>query len=122
MIDVILAAVISASTYTVQPGDTLSSIGEKVGIPWYQICVHNKLIISDCNKINVGLVIALPSDQDEAVGFSHSENEVIVKEGDTLSGICRQLGYDVDEVYRLNRDEIGPNPNLIHPGMKLRLS
>lgn len=47
-----------------------------------------------------------------------------VKPGDYLSAIAQQYlgdGNRWPEIYDLNRDLIGPDPNLIHPGQVLTL-
>jgi len=45
-----------------------------------------------------------------------------VVQGDSLSKIARQHGdFTWQQLYELNRETIGSNPNLIHPGLKLRL-
>jgi LysM repeat protein len=46
-------------------------------------------------------------------------SEYTVQPGDTLSGIARKSGVDVHQLIKLN--DI-PNPQLIYPGQKLRLS
>nr|WP_309501183.1 LysM domain-containing protein [Saccharopolyspora gloriosae] len=45
-------------TYVVQPGDTLSGIGAKVGVAWQSIAQANG--ISDPNLIYVGQVLRIP--------------------------------------------------------------
>jgi len=55
----------------------------------------------------------------------------VVEPGDTLFGIAQeQLGPDappelipdqVNTIHDLNRDRIGDNPNMIHPGQHLRM-
>ena len=45
-------------TYVVQPGDTLSGIGAKVGVPWQSIAQANG--INDPNLIYVGQVLRIP--------------------------------------------------------------
>ncbi|MEU7186359.1 transglycosylase family protein [Streptomyces sp. NPDC045369] len=43
----------------------------------------------------------------------------VVNPGETVSGIAYAYGWGWQEFYRLNRQVIGANPNLIHPGMRL---
>jgi murein DD-endopeptidase MepM/ murein hydrolase activator NlpD len=47
----------------------------------------------------------------------------VVKSGDTLSKIATALKIEGgwQKLYELNKTVIGPNPNLIYPGMKLKL-
>jgi nucleoid-associated protein YgaU len=48
-------------TYTVQPGDTLSEIGQKLGVDWHHIYQANRSLIGpDPNLIRPGLVLAIP--------------------------------------------------------------
>lgn len=56
-----------------------------------------------------------PSKPSQYVG----EGTVVVKSGDTLSGIAAKYGKDWHKVYEYNRDVIGSNPDLIFPGQRL---
>ena len=47
----------SSETYTVQPGDSLIKIGEKLGINWRELAKYNN--IEDVSKIYVGEVLRL---------------------------------------------------------------
>ena len=45
-----------------------------------------------------------------------------VKEGDTLSDIAQSVMGDANrwrELYAANRNAVGDNPDMIHPGLKL---
>ena len=44
-----------------------------------------------------------------------------VKRGDTLSGIAAIYGLNYKRIYAVNKDVIGSDPNLIKPGMKLKI-
>lgn len=47
-----------------------------------------------------------------------------VRSGDTLSKIARRYYYDANQwrrIYNDNKSTIGPNPNLIYPGQKLKI-
>jgi nucleoid-associated protein YgaU len=47
-----------------------------------------------------------------------------VKSGDTLSGIAESEMGDAKrwpELYEANKDAVGKNPDLIHPGLELRI-
>lgn len=55
---------------------------------------------------------------------TRSGRVVVVRRGDTLAEIAKRELGSVDrykELYELNRDVVGPDPNLIYVGMKLRL-
>lgn len=49
-----------AKTYVIQPGDTLTSIGQKFGADWRDIWAANKTSIKDPNKIYSGKSISIP--------------------------------------------------------------
>ncbi|MFT4009505.1 MAG: LysM domain-containing protein [Nocardioidaceae bacterium] len=46
---------------------------------------------------------------------------VVVRSGDCLWSIAQRAGVTWPELYRLNRAAIGGDPDLIHPGLRLRL-
>ncbi|MFH8404085.1 transglycosylase family protein [Streptomyces sp. NPDC018019] len=48
-----------------------------------------------------------------------SGSHVVVNPGDTVSGLAYAYGWGWQEFYRLNRQVIGANPDLIYPGMRL---
>ena len=50
----------TASTYTVQSGDTLSKIGEKYNVSWQQIFEANRDKIDDPDKIFPGQELTIP--------------------------------------------------------------
>jgi len=58
-----------------------------------------------------------PSKPSQYIG----EGTVVVKPGDTLSGIAAKYGKDWHKVYAYNRDVVGPNPDLIYPGQRLSI-
>ncbi len=45
----------------------------------------------------------------------------VVKAGDTLTAIGRKYHLSWYQIYQLNKSVIGPNPNLIYPGEKLKI-
>lgn len=52
------------------------------------------------------------------------ERTYVVQSGDSLSKIAKELygeGKRWTEIYEANKQLIGDNPNLIHPGQKLRI-
>lgn len=50
----------SSGTYTVQPGDTLSSIANQYGVSWQDLWQANTSTVSDPNVITAGQVLNLP--------------------------------------------------------------
>jgi murein DD-endopeptidase MepM/ murein hydrolase activator NlpD len=126
-----------APTYTVQKGDSLSAIAKRTlgdGNRWREIYDLNRDVIgSNPNVIHAGQTLKLPggaqapkpappappASPPPAAGPSYT-----VRSGDSLSAIAgRTLGNSNRwrEIYDLNRDVIGGNPNQISAGMTLRL-
>lgn len=58
-------------------------------------------------------------------GFEREKKEsyfdYIVKENDCLTMIAQNFGKDWNRIYQDNRDLIGDNPDLIHPGQVLKI-
>lgn len=52
---------------------------------------------------------------------SAAVRSVVVHTGDCLWAIAQREGVSWPALYRLNRRAIGPEPDLIHPGLRLRL-
>jgi nucleoid-associated protein YgaU len=55
---------------------------------------------------------------------STSTRTYTVKSGDTLSGIAESEMGDAKrwpELYEANKDAVGKNPDLIHPGLELKI-
>lgn len=52
----------TATTYVVQPGDSLSKIGTKYGISWQKIFEANRDKISDPDKIYPGQELVIPQE------------------------------------------------------------
>jgi nucleoid-associated protein YgaU len=55
---------------------------------------------------------------------STSTRTYIVKSGDTLSDIAQSEMGDAKrwpELYEANKDAVGKNPDLIHPGLELKI-
>jgi len=84
--------VLTAKTYTIVKGDTLSRIGTKVNIPWQELYELNKDIIGpDYNKIEVGQVLRL----DPNVVFVEKE---VIKEVEKIIPIDAKFTDGVVEV------------------------
>lgn len=123
------------ATYTVRSGDSLSRIAKQVlgdANRWREIYELNKDQISDPNKIYPGMVLKLsgkaeskPETKPETKPEPKPSATYTVRSGDTLSRIAQQTLGDGNrwrEIYELNRDVIGSNPNALKPGQVLRLS
>ena len=62
------------------------------------------------------------SQSQERAAAAAAKHEYVVKSGDSLSKIAKELYGDAKrwpEIYEANKALIGDNPNLIHPGQKL---
>lgn len=105
-----------AHTYRVQPGDTLSGIGKRLGVSWQAIYALNHDTIGNPDLIYPGQILTLPGKPKPAA------SRVIhyVVSGETLSGIASHYGlHNWQTLYAANRNVIGSNPNMIHPGQRL---
>jgi nucleoid-associated protein YgaU len=126
------------TNYTVQAGDTLSAIAQRAygngSQPyWMALFAAQEGTIGDNpNVISPGDQLYIPAIKENPTADEGSL--YIVKADDTLWGIVERyihssdpgyLGPDadvqgiVDEVYEVNKQEIGDNPNLIRPGQVL---
>lgn len=107
--------------YTIQSGDTLSKIakqfyGDHGKYP--VIFEANKEVIKDPNLIYPGQVIRIPK-----VSGADVEQVYTVQSGDTLSKIAQHFYGAANKytvIFEANRDTL-KDPNVIHPGQKLRI-
>jgi len=101
--------------YVVQSGDTLSAIASALAVRggWQAIYAANERAIGpNPNLIHPGTILILPGRAALA--------RYTVQAGDTLSGIAAALGLSGWQVlYAANERAIGPNPDVIQPGMVL---
>ena len=126
-------------TYTIQPGDVLIDIARMYygdESLWRAIKLANPGL--DENRLRIGQKILIPSRQQAERLLAeqrprpaarrpepHERDALIyvVAPGDTLISIARHVLGDEkrwEEIYELNRDQL-ESPDLIVPGMKLRL-
>jgi LysM repeat protein len=106
------------SRYAVRPGDTLSGIAARFAVRggWPALYAANRPLIGlDPDLIHPGTVLVLPG-QKEPVRYT-------VAAGDTLSGIAAALAVrgGWPALYAANRRIIGPDPNVIRPGIVLAI-
>ena len=62
--------------------------------------------------------------QGERGGGSTTAKTYTVKSGDTLSDIAQSEMGDANrwrELYEANKDAVGENPDMIHPGLELKI-
>lgn len=101
----------STSTYTVKSGDTLSEIGQKLGVDWKEIASLNG--ISAPYTIYPGQVLKISGGNSAPAKVTYT-----VKSGDTLSGIASKYGTTVNAIASANGIS---NPNLIYAGQVLTI-
>lgn len=103
--------------YTVQPGDTLYSIGVRKGVNVFQLEEAN-VDITNPDVIYAGQTITLPFQ--EPSDPSPTTDNYIVRPADTLSGIARRRGTTVDAIASANNlanpDFIVVDQELLIPG------
>jgi LysM repeat protein len=104
------------SRYAVRPGDTLSGIAARFAVRggWPALYAANRpLIGSDPDVIRPGTVLVLPGRM--------APVRYTVVSGDTLAGIAARLAVrgGWPALYAANRPLIGPDPNVIRPGIVL---
>ncbi len=117
------------SSYTVQSGDCLWNIAKQHfgdGLKWQDIYNANQNILGpNPDLIYPGTTIQLPGQMgDIANSGSTTLSHYTVQPGDNLWNISRDhlgAGRDWGQIYDLNKDVIGSNPSLIHPGQELNL-
>lgn len=121
--------VVAISTaYTVQPGDTLWKIAQKVygnGALWNKIYADNKATIKDPNKIYVGQVIMIyPIVGDGTVITSvNSTGNYVVQSGDTLWKIAKKKygkSSKWRKIYEANKSTMS-DPNKLRVGQVIVL-
>lgn len=84
-------------TYTVKPGDSLSLIGDKVGVPWTLIAEANG-ILPPAYVVQVGQVLIIPL----VPTFSPGGDRYIVMAGDNIYSIAEKLGVDPTDLADFN--------------------
>lgn len=105
----------NSTNYVVKKGDTLIKIASKYNMSYKTLASYNN--IKDANKIYVGQIIKIPK-KDEVI----MPSTYIVKKGDTLIKIAKKYNINWKDLYELNKNVIGSNPNLIKIGMVLKIS
>lgn len=106
-------------TYTVQRGDTLSGIARRFGTTVQEIASVNN--ISNPNLIFPGQVLRILTNSTVNGLETRGAGSITytVQRGNTLSQIARSYGVTVSQILEINNI---PNPNLIFPGQKLRIT
>lgn len=107
-----------AQTYTVQRGDTLSSIAAKTGVSVAELQRLNN--IANPNRITVGQKLTLPSGTTapSAPATTGAARTYTVQRGDTLGKIAVRFGVTVAQLQAANGIT---NPDRISVGQVLRI-
>lgn len=96
------------TTYTVQPDDTLWSIGREFGVPIEVLLTENNL--RNANELTVGQQLRIPA--------ATTPYWYCVRRGDSLYSIANKFYTTVEQLMQLN--DIA-NPNLIFPGQLIMI-
>lgn len=99
-----------SAKYTVQSGDTLSYIATRFGVPISAITGYRS---GNPNVIYQGETLTIGSTTTQS-----AETVYTVQHGDTLSAIASKYGTTYQALAAKNGIS---NPNLIHPGQKIRI-
>ena len=94
---IIATLALGQASYTVQPGDTLSSIAVELGLTVGELAELNDL--SDINVIHPGQTL-LTGDSHTDSDLSHDRH--VVKPGESLTGIASRHGVTVGQLRRAN--------------------
>lgn len=100
----------SSIEYTVEAGDTLTSIANEIGVTINNIVFNSNL--SDVNNIVPGQKLYIKT----GAIFTPNIKEYTVQSGDSLTSIAESFGVTIDSVIKYNNIE---NPDYIEVGRKL---
>ncbi len=81
------------TTYTVQPGDTLAAIADRLGVEMEALAAANG--IQDVNRIYVGQVLVIPGRE---LGLA----TVSARPGESLEALARRVGVEAVQLAALN--------------------
>jgi LysM repeat protein len=114
------SAVSSEGTYTVRPGDTLSSIAASRGTTVASLAQANGLLSANYIYVGQRLIISgSGSSSSGSTGQANAGNSVhTVQRGETLASIAYRYGTTVAAIVAANSLS---NPNYIYPGQQLRI-
>ncbi len=112
-----MATITPGSKYTIQAGDTLSSLAQQAygdSKQWQKIYDANKEVIgNNPGALQPGQVLVIPQ-LSPTPGANYT-----IEAGDTLSSIAQKAYGDSNQwqkIYTANEQVIGNNPSLLHPG------
>lgn len=102
--------------YRVKRGDILSKIAKEYKVTVNQLVRWNN--IKNPNRISVGEILKIYPRYDYTLPNTKA-NSYVVKSGDTLSKIAKEVGVTLNELVSINNIK---NPNLIYSGQVLILN
>jgi len=102
----------AAETYTVQPGDTISDIGDRYGVDADAIARANGL--ADADLLSVGQQLSIPT----GAAASVTGGTYTVAEGDTLGAIADRLGVTQSALIAANSLT---DPSYLRIGQQLKV-
>jgi len=100
-------------THTISKGDTLYDLAKKYNSSVREIAHASRISCKDLLSINQVLIVPVYPPQARQTGHVH-----VVEKGDTLLSISSAYGIDLQDIVDINKLA---NPELIVPGMALRL-
>lgn len=119
-----------ATTYVVQPGETLYRIAHRFGVSVSALAAYNH--ITDPTRLSIGQVLRIPATGTKAVQSQRLPTKpappqtvtyrYTVSRGDTLASIAGRYGITVQNLMRANSLQsnlIRPGQRLIIPGTKI---
>ncbi len=110
----IAAPVLADSSYTVQPGDTLTKIATRFNVTTEALIQANNL--KNANSIQVGQTLVIPDGSVPATQpASTGPQTYIVQSGDSLFWIAAKFNVTVDALMTANN----LTSSTLHPGQKL---
>ncbi|NPV85075.1 MAG: LysM peptidoglycan-binding domain-containing protein [Anaerolineae bacterium] len=104
------------SWYTVLPGDTLSSIGARFGVPWTYLAIINNLV--NPHWIYPGQVLCISAVSNVSQSSTPPSSYHIVQAGETLSSIAQKYGLNWLDLAAINKI---PPPYIIYVGQPILL-
>lgn len=115
---IVPAAASAAVRVTVQPGETLSAIGQRYGVSAQAIASYNG--ISDPGIIIAGSTIAVPSSSGSGSSTSYSSSgSHTVQPGENLGSIAARYGTSARALAQANGIT---NPDMVVAGTRIRVS
>lgn len=110
----VASPVFADTSYTVQPGDTLTKIASRFNVTVEAIVQANNL--KDANSIRVGQTLVIPDGSAPAAQpASTGPQTYIVQSGDSLFRIANKFNVTVDALMAANN----LTSSTLHPGQKL---